>query len=269
MRWCLAILCFSINLSAAATPDTIRALVACDATPKLRYSTTLDFEEMQLFLRSVAADVKVPLSMRALTRNGVSTQNILNWLKELPSVSNDVIIVYYSGHGARFSGMKSPWPCLAFVQKEEILPIDTILKILAKKQHRLVILLFDCCNSRPRVRPPQAVTSKALWTQSPLSLEGIRKLFLHTKGAIIAVAASPGQPALALKEGGLFTNAFLHSIKKESAQKEASWNSVLRGTIVRCQKAQKPIISVRNHPRLLLSPKAKHDRVDHVILHEG
>jgi hypothetical protein len=191
----------------------------------------------------------------------------MHWIKELPQSSNDVVVVYYSGHGMRFANMKSPWPCLGFLQTKEILPIDSIIKALSKKQHRLVILLFDCCNSPLRENPIHSMEPKSLHGPS-LSWEGIRKLFLEEKGAILAVAASPGKPAFAMKQGGLFTKSLLISLEHENLQKEVSWHSVFQKTIARCGNAQKPIAVIRKNPQNLIEHKAKKDHIEHVHFQE-
>ena len=144
------------------------------------------------------------------------------------SVGNDdVIWYYYSGHG-RNSG--NGWP--SFSNETFSFVLSDIHESLIKKNARLTISMYDCCNYGQTTQPwtatqqnEQAVSAKNLQLAYYL-------LFKNTKGNIMLCSAdeaklSYGNTAL----GGFFTHSFIENIRTLVIEnQEIIWVNLLQKT---------------------------------------
>lgn len=263
MRWILTLLLFASQLSAATPNTTIRALVACDTTSKnLMGRGNRDMKNICRFLHILSIDTQCPLSLKTLSGNDLCFRNFQKWGKTLPQTSNDIVFIYFSGHGSRPPKVTTPWPYIHLMPAKEFLPIDSFFIGLSNQHHRLVILLFDCCNAQNRKRSTNkkidALSASVYFSRHGLkkfSKEGLCELYLKSKGVIVAVAASPNEMAYALAQGGLFTNAFLRTMLMMSQEKSASWELAARNIVWLCKNSQKPIIMARKSIKDFISPE--------------
>ena len=69
---------------------------------------------------------------------------------------------------------------------------------------------------------------------------GYRKLFLESSGICIASGSVPGEVSWATPKGGIFTSAFLESLKKEIEEEFPSWESLFDRTEKTCSFFQQP-----------------------------
>jgi len=128
----------------------------------------------------------------------------------------DIIVFYYIGHGGRPGSddpQKYPYPQMYLAQHEgsNAVPLDWVHKQLKSKGARLTITIGMCCN----VNDP-AIVSKHNYSfglaanygasayVANASVEAIQKLFLGSKGDLIATSASPTESSY----GGLNVEGF-------------------------------------------------------------
>jgi hypothetical protein len=57
---------------------------------------------------------------------------------------------------------------------------------------------------------------------------GLKTLFKHAKGRILASASIRGRTSFGSNNGGWFTNAFLLSLQKETQRSHQSWKHLLK-----------------------------------------
>lgn len=118
--------------------------------------------------------------------------------------SDDIIVFYYIGHGARpatdIDYMDShPFPqiCLAQHEERKFIPLEWIDEQLSSKGARLSVTIGMCCNnivSNVCVKEePIFAPNYGMTYMSDNKTEKIQELFLDTKGHIIATSASPSQ----------------------------------------------------------------------------
>jgi len=90
-------------------------------------------------------------------------------------------------------------------------------------------------------KPPQAKISRR-------SKMMYQKLFMDTKGVILATGSIPGLYSWGGDEGSVFTNAFLLALKKEHKEAAPTWAHVFQKTssrVVTWKHDQVPLIDLR------------------------
>ena len=88
------------------------------------------------------------LSLRVLTGPDVRPDVIVDYFRNVPAGPNDVLLFYYSGHGATFEGQGH-----VLTTSHGNLSRDTLRTALTERRPRLSVLLTDCCASLVKRRP--------------------------------------------------------------------------------------------------------------------
>jgi hypothetical protein len=197
-------------------------------------------------------------------------RNLLTTIEEFKCANDDVVIFYYSGHGVRAYQDASEFPqlCLGSSNQKDFISLEYVKEKIEKKGPGLAIILADCCNSyNSNVMPKETVmiTARARASDKSSHDEGMRKLFLETKGSIIAASSRKGEVSWGSSYyGGLFTNGFLNEIDLyTSSGKAFDWQELMWRTRCRVvadsrnsqnyQGVQTPIykIEFRNIPSVI------------------
>lgn len=178
------------------------------------------------------------ISGKNFTKKAVN--DAIDKLKPLPK---DVVIIYYSGHGFRYTDDVSPYPRMALVANAHQSPddanlgVEDIYKRILKKGARVNIVLADCCNEEyGTIAPPgmsQLPPQAAPGSPPPLNLDNWRALFVPNHPlSVLACAAEKTQLAHGdLNLGGYFSNFAVTELYKSlygnPADGEASWTRLL------------------------------------------
>ena len=208
--------------------------------------------EMSGITRLLGMNLKV-YDVSGLSFGFSGLQNILDSVKVK---SNDVILFHYSGHGFRFDDQEDPFPQMLLCSNEYMNVLDhnyaslsEVYSILDGKGARLCLVLADCCNSMIGVPVPVASNSLQKRDRTNYDRSRIEDLFLRASGSLISSAASPGEVSWCDMQGGMFTNAFLQSLRNEIGllnQEKASWESVIDNTIVQAQSRSSQLAKAQN-----------------------
>ena len=107
---------------------------------------------------------------------------------------------------------------------------------ICSKNARLNIVLSDCCNTPIGIDTPPMRESGTLYCRASnnFSVSRLGQLFLQERGNMLSTAASPGETSICDMMGGVYTLAFIRSLRKEinaTNQQEVSWNSIINNTI--------------------------------------
>lgn len=246
MNWPLILLLAlaTIQLSAGEHKPTIRALIACDMTSKdIRAGSKADKNRMKKSLSNIARLLGLQSKITVLPSRSFTPHSATQWLKKIPPNSNDIIIFYFSGHGGRIKKFKAPWPFLVFPGRSSsetprLLIGDNVCSFIAQKQPRFALIMFDSCNNFFREKGVAAPKNIHACIQKNKQLSGLKKLFLQTRGILVASAASPGELAVTSVRGsltgGIFTTGFILSLKQLSQKPNPTWKEVFLGTSEFC-----------------------------------
>jgi hypothetical protein len=239
---------------------------------KIGKSVKKDVNQMLDFVMSLASDIGMEDNLQpAIVMMGeeCNKKNLLTTIEEFKCGKDDIVLFYYSGHGIRAYQDTSEFPqmCLGNSDQDYI-SLEYVKEKIERKGPGLSIILADCCNSYDSsVTPKEAVmiTARARASDKSSHDEGMRKLFLETRGSIIAASSRKGEVSWGNSYyGGLFTNGFLNEIDLyTSSGKAFDWQELMWRTRCRvvadsrssrkCQGVQTPIykIEFRNIPSVI------------------
>jgi len=234
---------FSLFYLSVCEGVTLHALLLSDDTPAsgLAEEVHIDIDKVHRLLTVVTKETKMELDITILQGKEAKLFCIKEWIDDLPSSPENIIFLYFAGHGFRTSQSSGRWPHLVLPNRGETISSNWILEQFKSKEARLSILLSDCCNNvdeRFLLR-----RKKGLKKEWPLP--GLKKLFLETHGSIVAAASSPGEYAFCtLKQGGIFTDTLVTSLYKACQKQNPSWKEIFSRTRATCTPLQTPIFSL-------------------------
>ena len=239
---------------------------------KIGKSVKKDVNQMLDFVMSLASDIGMEDNLQpAIVMMGeeCNKKNLLTTIEEFKCVKDDIVLFYYSGHGIRAYQDTSEFPqmCLGNSDQDYI-SLEYVKKKIERKGPGLSIILADCCNSYDSSATPKEavmITARARASDKSSHDEGMRKLFLETRGSIIAASSRKGEVSWGNSYyGGLFTNGFLNEINLyTSSGKAIDWQELMWRTRCRVvadsrssrkyQGVQTPIykIEFRNIPSVI------------------
>lgn len=215
----------SICISAIATAQTMHTLIFVnESEPKREIDRTADSRNMQRFFTDIARNLNYRNNLRSHTGSEFTTTYINREIENLNVNNNDVVVFYYSGHGANFKNDK--WPTLDLLDKP-YWSSQILAKLNAKcDKAKLVLFITDCCNSyiNHNITPTSSF--------NPVDENNVAKLFTGFKGKkkVIVTAAKPGQASLSdLRLGALFGIAFRQAVKENTSNdvSNPTWDKVL------------------------------------------
>lgn len=147
--------------------------------------------------------------------------------------SNDVVVFYYGGHGARAVNDSDRFPqmCLGERNQGNWVPSSLIKNMIAKKNPRLTIVLTGCCNY-----PDNGVTIKSIIAQSGgytsmanINKEAFKELFLNSKGIVQLTSSRAGEYSWCNDKGSFFALALLETLNDVGkGSVPPNWNSVCK-----------------------------------------
>ena len=244
-----------------------------DSSIKQAVSKNLQNVEASFSYLSKVSDIPLLTTKLTCTEKTLTRDHILKWIRNEPVAHDDVIILYYSGHGARTEMSPTIWPfaCFPETNAKEIELSEVVEKLFLKKA-ALYLILIESCN--------EVIKSKALPCTNegiPFKLEGFndqivaqncKELFFKSYGLIIASASSPEEggwynvnPKYPKVLGGVFTKVFLNYFFRELHSTHPQWQHMFKKTKKECiaetKKSAYELINDTQHPHSYQTPQYK------------
>jgi hypothetical protein len=201
---------------------TLHAVILADIDDnKIGDSTKVDFKNINNLVQDIAINTGMILAKHSVIGSSLNNQNVRTIINNLPVRRNDAVIFYYAGHGKNTqTGTK--WPSM--ILKDQNLEFNFVVSKLKKKNPRFFLAIADTCNDFPNYK------RDFMTNRGKLLRKNYQNLFLRTRGYVVASGAEPGQLSWSdSKYGGLFTNQFLNSLKRQlSSFRPANWNTIMK-----------------------------------------
>jgi hypothetical protein len=236
----------ALGLSPWAQPgyaQTVHAILVADTNdPVLAAVCKRDIDIMHRRFVQVAESINFQLSEQIVAGDSFRSQQLDAVLRRLTPGPDDIIFLYYTGHGynararaGRFPVLWLDKPVAASGQNPGLMAIHTTLRA---KGARLCITLGDCCNKavsnmRGMVKKTSSPTALPVATDSVKA--AYRQLFLNVTGdALIASSQPPEQSCAHPDSGSFYTRSFDEALDLASRyNKTISWETLLRDTQTR------------------------------------
>lgn len=217
----LLFVCLGFNLPA----QTLHTLIFINKSEQGREADrTADFNKMTTFINDVAKRLGYTNNLRTHTGNEFTAQMVMSEINNLNVNNNDIVIFYYHGHGANYSGSdnNTKWPGMALLDKTlQHSDVKTKLEYVCGKA-KLVLCIADCCNRfLYKANPPAVMGSRYN--------DNIKKLFTGFSGQkfIMISASKPGQYGYSASTGSVYGDYFRSAINYYSEKPNPTWEDVL------------------------------------------
>jgi hypothetical protein len=232
---------FSVIFSSTISARAIHLVALGDTNdPTLGSAVLVDLKNAEDVLSYLSKQCGVPIYIKQLAGDNLTFKNFQTWLQESVVSSDDIIILYFSGHGARTSSSPTMWPFGWLAEGERVEFTKMIEGILAKKA-ALSIAVLESCNKEielPRIQNRGLNDIPALEDLNAQRIgEGCKKLFFDPYGLIISSGASPGGYSIGVTyRGSYFTSSFLANLIEEAQAKNPSWKRIFKMTKSECYR---------------------------------
>lgn len=229
----ILILLFGIFMSQVACGQTFHAIVFADTKDSMIGDGCFhDYERMTIELSTMASANDMKLKRYFHRNNDFSKLKLLEVLNGLEIEPQDVVVFYYTGHGARANKDESAFPQLALGNSaQDLMALEQVDAIIKNKNPLLRIVLADCCNAAVDGIMPQTNANGTVTQLAQAEVNTYQSLIRKLKGNILLSSSSEGQLSIALPEGSVFTLAFLQELQKIVVRNgEVSWGELLAST---------------------------------------
>ena len=226
--------------------------------PTLTKNVHTSMQNIEESFSYLASACNVPLMAKRLTMHDgtLTRKNIVKWVHKESVASDDVIILYFHGHGSRESGDERIWPRGYLLDDQNDtysrnVDFSLIIEKLFSKRAALYLILLDCCNKGPQSPVPKNLFSESLnafdllrYKNQGIVVRGGQELFFKRYGFIIASGTSPGEVGYSWppysnlsphEVGGVFTNIFLNNFFQALQSPRPEWQNIFMQTVDQCK----------------------------------
>ncbi|MGB9597060.1 MAG: SUMF1/EgtB/PvdO family nonheme iron enzyme [Candidatus Poribacteria bacterium] len=214
-------LIFSINVSA----QTIYALIILmDSDVNISASVIKDGETVQKALDVLQSEGICQLNMKIIhsSEQEIKTSNMIEWIGNLSPSEDDIVMLYYSGHGFVDEQNRH---YLSFEEGDTVARSD-IIRRLNEIDCRLRILITDSCSNLVSLPIPITASPRSIGEKQDKKY--YKDLFIDHKGLLDVTAASEGEYAWGNSTlGGYFTSSLFSSFKGDGSRFR-TWEDVIK-----------------------------------------
>lgn len=199
-------------------------LLADTSDADIRTAVKVNIVRIEHQLGDIAASINLEFIVKKTVASTLSFEQANDLVRGVSFSEEDIVFFYYSGHGTSHGG--SYWPRFLIDDPEKKAGLTYFNAILKKKSPRLLISMADCCNVGPRFIPKSPIKQQGF--QASTGHEGLKALFLESKGNLICSSSKKGDYAYYQDEiGGFYTVAFCQSLFQVRQEKKVTWNGLM------------------------------------------
>jgi len=218
-------LAFLVSSEPARGETVIRVVII--STAKLEGSDQDAKMVKELFEKGIGDQAKLEFAPPVrIPASAAKKAPIVQAIRDVVCNRDDVIVVYYSGHGGFSEALNEHVLTIG----SEILPRSELRGLLISKRMKLGVILTDCCADVIPGKPAKPTINEANLQRT------MKMLFLETRGIVDITSATTGERAWGEGSGGLFTRVFFETAWSKN-QQAATWNAffeeVKKGTQLR------------------------------------
>lgn len=206
---------------------TLHAILVADTNASdIQVSVRADLDNMTTFVEHVAGQTGLYLNKQVISDDAVTLSAVEMAVKDVPAGPADVVIFYYSGHGGRPVEQKARWPRMYFSSESngEGMDVNAVFVVLSRKNPGLLLMLIDPCNALDQgIELPE---EPPIFDDERPS--AYHRLFVESRGRIIAAGTRPEEEALGSVFGGRFTQQFLQVLHQSlTLEQPPDWKTIM------------------------------------------
>ena len=224
--------------------------------PYIKYGVMKNIQNIEEVFSYLSMVSRISLNSEKLicTKRNLTRTHILEWVKKEVVAPDDVIILYYSGHGIRTYESPTIWPSACSSSDGKDIEFSEIMEKLFLKKAALYLVLLDCCNQliepkgvpRDGTPPNNYITFDLKKLNEKRLITSCHELFFKSYGIIIASAASPDEVGFIdsknkefNRRGGIFSKVFLNYFLQELDSQHPQWQNIFKKTKRECLEETK------------------------------
>jgi hypothetical protein len=214
---------------------TMRFIAVADTLDQnIGKTVQIDLETVPALFRSAAQAAGLGFEAEVVQGDAFRADTIRQVVENVLVEADDVVVFYYSGHGARGESKPDAWPVMALGGNgfEGVTSFDLawVYAELRARRPRTLVVAVDCCQQEVDggLLEEQAFLKSA---RAAPDAAAARALFSSFRGEVLAMSCRPGElSGCDNRRGGLFTFRFRASMER-ALHREASaeWGAVLSG----------------------------------------
>lgn len=206
--------------------QTVHALlVIMDDDPRIGDNVKVDQKNILQLLSSIENELcEVKTTTLLSSKHEATRDRVLQWIRNTSTEKNDVLLVYYAGHG----GMNDKNQTFLVTEGKWLYRSELVNTIEQVKSPRLTLLITDCCSSLVTQKlDPNLQSSR---TMTRLTERTLRNLFLEHEGFLHVTAATEKQFGWSnIVTGGWFTKNLIETLNSnpdENRDSFLTWKEV-------------------------------------------
>jgi len=198
-------------------------------------SAVYDIIKIHDLMQRIGYQTNLKVQETIIVHDLFKPENVFESLKDIKTSPEDVIVIYYSGHGYQNdSSYKNPWP--SFYIGRYAVKFEQLIEEMEQHSAHLKIVISDCCNiSIPEAFQPKIYKKRRLPRHGSVNnteRDNYRRLFLNHEGTIFITSSSPGEYSYGYYNGGFFTEHLANTLMdKISYLPDISWEELLCSTV--------------------------------------
>ncbi len=219
----LALVC-SIFLMSSAASQTLHTIIMVNKEePNREVDRTADFNKMTTFWKDIASSLGYRHNLKQYSGSAFTAANALTAIDNLLVSPNDIVVFYYSGHGANWDN--DEWPHLSYKDRNySQSAIYSKLKTKASNA-KLILCIGDCCNMDSEGNRRE---KKTYATFDPILTKQLFTDFEGHRGYIISASIRGQYSYSDLKNGALFGIGLRQAVRDAlSGEIKPNWIYVL------------------------------------------
>lgn len=211
----------------AAEGQTVHALlIVMDDDPSVGRNVRVDRKRIQHVLDSIQNELSFDIERTDLlsSEDRATRAEVLEWVKNIRVNPNDVVFIYYAGHG----GMNRNKETFLATEGQYLYRKELVNALENVKLPRLTCLITDCCSSLVQSAPDPTLQSSRSGARPADAV--LKNLFLEHKGFLHLTSATEGQYAWSnVVNGGWFTMSLINAMEADpdgNRDRFLSWEEV-------------------------------------------
>lgn len=199
-------------------------IILMDSDVNISESVTKDGETVQKALEVLQSEGICQLNMKIVrsSERKVKTSDLIEWIGNLDPSEDDVVMIYYSGHGFVDEQNRH---YLSFEESDAVARSD-IIRRLNEIDCRLRLLITDSCSNLVSLPIPITASPRSIGEKQDKKY--YRDLFIDHRGLLDVTAASEGEYAWGNSTlGGYFTSSLFSSFKGDGSRFR-TWEDVIK-----------------------------------------
>lgn len=210
-----------------ADGQTVHALlIVMDDDPSVGQNVRVDRKRIQHVLDSVQNELSWGVERTDLlsSEDNATRAKVLEWVKNIRANPNDVVFIYYAGHG----GMNRNKETFLVTEGQYLYRKELVNALESVKLPRLTCLITDCCSSLVQSALDPTLQSSRSGARPASAV--LKNLFLEHKGFLHLTSATEGQYAWSnTVNGGWFTMSLINAMEADpdgNRDRFLSWEEV-------------------------------------------